>query len=754
MVCWETGTILHNWRIVPFLPLGMDLAEHGSWSVLSERHLFIYNRWNMCNHKFVYLYKSVSRCLLIAIFLSACSQTNPASIPMSTATPHIPGQVTAAATKQIVASPTVPAVIGNTQTTPTIAAPAANRLKPEDWKNWPVVPTVSTRARQIYQSGLVEGTDPAHFSKVGDCQAIKDVLLGIYDKPDGYTLRENAELLTETIHQFSGSFDRDGEAVQGGFNAASELTPLMSNPDICEPGETPLECEVRVNNPSILLISLEVWWNGRSPDVYEKNMRQIIDYSLSKGILPILSTKADNVEGDHSINLATARLAYEYDLPLWNWWKAAQTLPNRGLDPDRPDGFHISQEFAWPERSFTALQALDAVWREVRPEAIQSTATSIPTQSAVTLVQPAANGLAITAESVSGATIGLLPVDPQLFSNPAGFILLSTARRIGQEVNSQGIFLVDPITGAKTLVADENAALQAVSPDGRHILFSRGSDLYQAALDGSQPILLTNRFYFRGSQPAIYMPDGNTAVFLAEQDGSALLVFYPLDGSGAWKRLSSTDSHPTAIFPSAETNRIFWENGTCQTAGLPGTCPPTGVYVSGLDGSSMEYLTGAEKAGFSPDRHWLAYEQKTGDDKSQISLATIDLTSKRPQKNIGSQFLDFSWSPDGTKLSLLTLDRSDYSGQWLDIRNLGITPLDMGTKILPATSGMNPRAIWSADSNSLLLTGTLETDGKYSIQFRLMDAASGLVRDLTEAAGFWDQSFIYTTRIEWVKTVQ
>jgi len=39
---------------------------------------------------------------------------------------------------------------------------------------------------------------------------------------------------------------------------------------------------------AILLISLEVWWNGRSPDVYEKNMRQIIEYSLSKGILPIL----------------------------------------------------------------------------------------------------------------------------------------------------------------------------------------------------------------------------------------------------------------------------------------------------------------------------------------------------------------------------------------------------------------------------------------------------------------------------------
>ncbi len=292
---------------------------------------------------------------------------------------------------------------------------------------------ISARARQIYEAGIAAGTNPASFSKVGDCQAIKNVLLGMYDKPGGYTLRENTVELEETIKQFTGSFDRDGEAVQGGFNAASELTPLMSNPEVCEPGETPLECEVRVHNPSILLISLEVWWDGRSPDVYEKNMRQIIEYAIGKGILPVLSTKADNVEGDHSINLATARLAYEYDLPLWNWWRAAQSLPNRGLDPDRPDGFHISQEFAWPERSFTALQSLDAVWRGVRPEVIQPTATPLPTQAIVNLVQPEPTAVSAgTSETVTVGPVELQMVDAQLLTNPAGFILMSTASRSGR----------------------------------------------------------------------------------------------------------------------------------------------------------------------------------------------------------------------------------------------------------------------------------------------------------------------------------
>ena len=119
--------------------------------------------------------------------------------------------------------------------------------------------------------------------------------------------------------------------------------------------------------PSIVLISMETGFEGRTAAVYEKYMRQIIEYALEQGALPILATKADNFEGDHSINLTTARLAVEYDLPLWNFWRAVQSLPNHGLDAGRPDNFHISVE-AWNVRSFTGLQALDALWRAVRDE--------------------------------------------------------------------------------------------------------------------------------------------------------------------------------------------------------------------------------------------------------------------------------------------------------------------------------------------------------------------------------------------------
>ena len=90
-------------------------------------------------------------------------------------------------------------------------------------------------------------------------------------------------------------------------------------------------------------------------------------------MLPILATKADNLEKDNSINAAIVRLAYEYDLPLWNYWAAVQGLPHQGLQTDgahltwAPNHFEdpANMKFAWPVRNLTALQALDAVRRGV-----------------------------------------------------------------------------------------------------------------------------------------------------------------------------------------------------------------------------------------------------------------------------------------------------------------------------------------------------------------------------------------------------
>ena len=247
-------------------------------------------------------------------------------------------------------------------------------LPPEQWQDWPIIPVVSDRVRNIYRTGLAQGHDPKRFSKIGDCQNIRQYFLGIYDDPNTFRLGYENTYLQGAIDQFSGSWHRLSEAVRTGFNVASVLTPFYANPADCSQGESPLACEIRIWNPSFVIISMETWTPDRPTDTYEGYLRQIVEYALSENILPIVATKADNLESDNSINLAVARVAAAYDIPLWNFWRAAQPLPDHGLTSDNfhltnaPNLFDNSDSLkkGWPMRNLTALQTIDTVWKAVK----------------------------------------------------------------------------------------------------------------------------------------------------------------------------------------------------------------------------------------------------------------------------------------------------------------------------------------------------------------------------------------------------
>jgi len=251
-------------------------------------------------------------------------------------------------------------------------------IPPDYWKSLPIIPTVSQNAMEIYKRGIELGRDPHAFSKIGDCQSITTYFLKYFDMPGSYNLGY-FDNLQETIDWYSGSFSRESMSAKGGFNAAAVLSPLRADPKLCQPNENPVACEFRLQNPSIVIISLEEWWSDH-PENYESYMRQIIEYSIQNGIVPILASKADNLEGNHLINQTIARLSIEYDIPLWNFWLAVQPLPNHGLialdESGKVDMFHltrregyyffndrIARKSGWAIRNLTALQVLDAVRR-------------------------------------------------------------------------------------------------------------------------------------------------------------------------------------------------------------------------------------------------------------------------------------------------------------------------------------------------------------------------------------------------------
>lgn len=293
--------------------------------------------------------------LTIVAALSACSG-QPQTIKAEDAAASTSNEVIPTATEILTDVTSTPR--------PTLAA--------DEWMSLPIVPTISDTAREIYQRGLEMGNNPRAFSKVGDCQTSTDFFLVDFDHAGRYSLGDEYAELQFTIDYYQGSFSRQSLAVKDGFNVAAVLSPLRADPKQCNSGETPLACELRLNRPSLALISMETNFKQRTAEEYGKYMRQIVEYTISQGVVPILGTKADDVEGNNNINIEIAIIANEYDIPMWNFWAAAHPLPNNGFDSGLNDGFHLSfaRNFfdepknmlnAWPWRNLTALQALDAM---------------------------------------------------------------------------------------------------------------------------------------------------------------------------------------------------------------------------------------------------------------------------------------------------------------------------------------------------------------------------------------------------------
>jgi hypothetical protein len=267
---------------------------------------------------------------------------------------------------------TVPATVAST-VLPSITATQPVTPGPQDWQKLPVVSTVSDRGRAVYQHGLDLGNNSQAFSKVGDCESQAIWFLTDFDRgPSAYVLGDYASL-QDVIDYFKGSYGRLSQAAKPSFNAASLMTAMWADPVACQKGETPLACEFRLNRPAVALVMLGTNDTPR-PETFEANLRKILDFSIEQGVLPVLATKADNLEGDGRINATIARLAQEYDIPLWNYWAAVQSIPQHGLQEDGahltlgPNHFDDPQALktGWAVRNLTALQVLDAVWKGVR----------------------------------------------------------------------------------------------------------------------------------------------------------------------------------------------------------------------------------------------------------------------------------------------------------------------------------------------------------------------------------------------------
>lgn len=210
---------------------------------------------------------------------------------------------------------------------------------------------VIVRARAIFAQGEVYGRNPHAYSKVGDSTIQNPYFMARFDEPGGYNLGPYT-YLQPAVDYFAGSHGREGTAVRKGFHSWTVTDPLWADKAICQANETPIACEIRLHNPAIIIIRLGSNDAG-VPQMFDQNVRQIVELAITNGVIPVIGTKADRFEGSNANNNILRQIAADYQLPLWDFDVAAQMIPGRGLDVDN---VHLTTFYAHDYGSPMAFQ--------------------------------------------------------------------------------------------------------------------------------------------------------------------------------------------------------------------------------------------------------------------------------------------------------------------------------------------------------------------------------------------------------------
>ncbi|MBZ0293710.1 MAG: PKD domain-containing protein [Anaerolineae bacterium] len=247
---------------------------------------------------------------------------------------------------------------GGTNTAQTaISVTAAQEPEPPDdgiVSQTPVIPDFSPQSvrdalRNLYVNGVNQGNRASVFAIIGDGQALQPGYLSPLADPnvnnDGSGLQEIINWYRNTdVGDGRTSFERRSVAAGQNWRAQDFLDPANSDAS-CNPGETPIDCELRLIQPSVALVSLGAAdiANNTDPAAFRGQMEQILQVLVNHGVIPVVSTtqpNPGNPQQANAINTAIIEAVHNVEaanntaIPIYNQWLAFTNLPNNGLAED------------------------------------------------------------------------------------------------------------------------------------------------------------------------------------------------------------------------------------------------------------------------------------------------------------------------------------------------------------------------------------------------------------------------------------
>ena len=244
---------------------------------------------------------------------------------------------------------------------------------------------ITQHSRDLYLYGQSLGNHANVFAKIGDSitvapQFLTPIGYGAYNLRDYSSLQDALNFFGAGQARTGNPFVNTSLAAKGGWSSFSLVGGSTSDKTYCRTNESPVQCELRLNRPAIALILIGTNdLTSSAAEGYQANLRRIVADCVSQGVIPVLSTLPPFLRAGYEGRVAEfngyiVAIAQENDLPVWNFWRALQGLPNQGLGsdgvhpsvaPDAADFTPANLQYGNTVRNLTALQLLDALWRGV-----------------------------------------------------------------------------------------------------------------------------------------------------------------------------------------------------------------------------------------------------------------------------------------------------------------------------------------------------------------------------------------------------
>lgn len=135
---------------------------------------------------------------------------------------------------------------------------------------------------------MQRGNDPHAITKIGDSLSASPLYLMTLHQGD-HDLGPY-DFLEATIATFGASTQQPSMASKIGLNSYAVFDPLWADKELCEAGESPLDCELRRQRPAVAFVVLG-GNDARSiyrVEQYTGQMTLLVERLLEAGTIPVL----------------------------------------------------------------------------------------------------------------------------------------------------------------------------------------------------------------------------------------------------------------------------------------------------------------------------------------------------------------------------------------------------------------------------------------------------------------------------------